>query len=569
MNNVLNSHPERLPAGWKTGLCLVLLAVAAVSLLTQPPDYIDTFNYATHVVNHGRMPAAKDPFWEFGHVMWRPIGLLFWRTLPVQHFSPEPVFQVAWAMILLNAASVLICTVFLYLLFLRLTQTVWIAGFTAFAFIASRAVLDYVLTGMAYTAGITLQIASFYLLFLAIQDNRLTTSRAWLSGILAGASVCLWFPYSFTLTGFLVFGFLWGQGKNRPEMGARARFLAMWVAAIAVMLAVCYIPVVEFRGIHNLTELRAWISASRYGINPTSGGLRAAMAFPRSFVWMGDAGVLFKRFLFDSGGSRLALLPSLLNGIWKLALVYGVLALLAYYLMRTPAGRKLMVCLFVTAIPTMIFAIFLFDPAPPIRYIALYPLLFFGLAWVVSEERNSTLRRVVLPGFCLMIGAINLVGMSRFYSDTDFTQAHIRLEALNEHVAPPDRVLILALQDDANRLANNKPFDPVSRNRPLLWAVIPLGTDNLRIWRSMAAEAILETWGEGGRVWLSKRMLAPTPRADWRWVEGDDYRITWAEIPRYFRQFEVAHDFGGDDGFVELVRSSQNEMLLREAKDSQ
>jgi hypothetical protein len=558
----------RWPARWRTGLVIVLLAVAGAIFLTEPPDYIDSFNYAQHIVKHGGIPAAGDPFWDFGHVMWRPLGALVWRTLgtAASLFYQDPLLQAALSLVWISVVSAFTCTVFLYLLILRSTRQVWVACLTTIAFMASCAVLDYALTGMAYTAGIALQIASLYVLFSSIQKERFTASRALLSGILAGASVCLWFPYGFTLVGFLLFGFLWNAEGKRPEIRVRAGFMCVWIAAIALALALCYVPAMHFRGIHTLADFQAWIAASRYGISPTRGGLRAAIAIPRSFVWMGDAGILFKRFLFDAA-DRWSLLPSLVDGIWKIAAVYGVLALLTFYWLRRAAGRIVVACLLATAAPTMIFAVFLFDPSPPIRYIALYPLLFFGLSFAISTDRKSVLGRIVFPGFCLMIAAVNLTGMSRFHSEPAFARAAIRLDELNRRVAPGDRVLILVLRDDINRLANHKPFDPISRNRASLWAVIPLGAD-VEIWKSQIAAEILRTWSEGGRVWLSKRMLAPAPRPDWNWVEGDDTRIAWADIPAYFRPFEVSSGFGGEDGFLEFVRSPENETRLRETKDS-
>src|SRR5215831_13805995 len=103
------------PKGWKTGLALVLLAVAGMLFFTQPPDYVDSFNYATHVVEHtaGRIPAAIDPFWDFGHLLWRPLGAWAWRTLPVRSFYHEPVLAAALGMIVINAVSAFACAIFL------------------------------------------------------------------------------------------------------------------------------------------------------------------------------------------------------------------------------------------------------------------------------------------------------------------------------------------------------------------------------------------------------------------------------------------------------------------------
>ncbi len=560
---MLENSASNRPRGWIAGLCALLAAVVLTTLLTRPPDYIDTFNYAKNIVDHGSLPASQDPFWDFGHVLWRPIGKLIWSTFGfvLTKLNDAPEFQIALGLIGLSIASVIVCTTVLYLLLLRVSQTLWIAMLATYAFMVSRFVLDYALTGMAYATGIMLQVASLYVLYSALQESRLTVRRALLSGVLAGASVCVWFPYGFTLTGFLLFALLWSGAKNLP-LDTRLRFTALWVAAIAAVLLAAYIPIMQFRGVHSVADFRAWMTASSYGIRPTRGLLRAAVAIPRSFVWMGDAGVLFKRFLFDAA-HRWVTAPELINGAWRILLVYGVLATWAWLALRTMLGRTLLWCLALTAAPTMYFAIFLFDPAPPIRYIAFYPLLFLGFAGLMHSDK-SAFGRWILPIFCVLIGVLNLTGMSRLGGDAEFGEAPQRLQSLNEHAASGDRILILTLQDKLNQLVYQRPFSPASRNRAALWPVIVTGTDYLQQWQARAAQEMLNTWQSGGRIWLSKRMLAQEPRSDWNWVEGDDYRISWAQIPAYFQAFELSSDFGGEDGFAEIVHSPHNETMLKD-----
>src|SRR5262249_1855457 len=57
-------------------------------------------------------------------------------------------------------------------------------------------------------------------------------------------------------------------------------------------------------------------------------------------------------------------------------------------------------------------------------------------------------------------------------------------------------------------------------------------------------------WDSGGDVWLSRRLLAEAPPPEGAWVEGDDARVSWAEIRRFFSNLDVGQAVGGEDGFV-------------------
>jgi hypothetical protein len=47
-------------------------------------------------------------------------------------------------------------------------------------------------------------------------------------------------------------------------------------------------------------------------------------------------------------------------------------------------------------------------------------------------------------------------------------------------------------------------------------------------------------------------------------VEGDDKRISWADIPAFFRKLDLLPPVGGADGFAEVAPSEQNRKLFAE-----
>ena len=95
-----------------------------------------------------------------------------------------------------------------------------------------------------------------------------------------------------------------------------------------------------------------------------------------------------------------------------------------------------------------------------------------------------------------------------------------------------------------------------------------LGTAQVSQWKSDFARATLTAWDQQNDVWIAKRFLSSAPRAEWNWTEGEDTRITWAEMFDFFLRFETNTQVGGDDGFVRLSPSENNKRLLKDATDA-
>jgi hypothetical protein len=81
-------------------------------------------------------------------------------------------------------------------------------------------------------------------------------------------------------------------------------------------------------------------------------------------------------------------------------------------------------------------------------------------------------------------------------------------------------------------------------------------------WREEFAQEALGAWAAGGDVWVSRRVWLQTPRPEWNWVEGDDPRVTWEEIPRFFVPLETDQATGGADDFVRLKHNPANTTIL-------
>lgn len=220
-----------------------------------------------------------------------------------------------------------------------------------------------------------------------------------------------------------------------------------------------------------------------------------------------------------------------------------------------------MVALSAAAAPVVVFAAFLFDPGPPERYLAVFPLLFVAFARVLARDAPTIFSRFVLPAFFCAMLAVNVTGMSKFKADPVRAAARQRLEGLNQRVTPRDRILLPSYRDDVSRFLQTMPFDPASRNRELCDVVIETGSLKMLVWKHTVAETALRTWRSGGQVWLSRRLFWPVPSPAW-WIEGDDTRVSWADVCSFFQQLDTEAPFGGPDGFAELARSENNLRLL-------
>jgi hypothetical protein len=72
----------------------------------------------------------------------------------------------------------------------------------------------------------------------------------------------------------------------------------------------------------------------------------------------------------------------------------------------------------------------------------------------------------------------------------------------------------------------------------------------------------LTVWRAGGNIWISDRLLHATPQTDWNWVEGDVNRVSWSDLSPFFSQLQYGENVSGDDGFVLLVPSTENQNVL-------
>jgi hypothetical protein len=216
----------------------------------------------------------------------------------------------------------------------------------------------------------------------------------------------------------------------------------------------------------------------------------------------------------------------------------------------------------VTAGPLIVFAI-RFDGGAVERYLPIYPVIFLSLAYFLGEARVPRPLKIVPLGFLGFTVLANSSVMSRYVLDAENQKTSERVQAVVPLVKPHSWLVTTHLQDELVNFQASFPFKPVNRhNQYHLYPLVVPNSDQAARWRQEFASNMLEAWAKGGDGWLSTRLFSVKPEASWNWVEGDDPRVRWGDIYKFFSQFETGVMAGGADGFVLLERSEGNAQLL-------
>jgi FtsH-binding integral membrane protein len=189
--------------GWRADL-IVLAIYALATWLTDAYFMGDTPGYVASIRAHenGGTYIWDNPFWEFGHLLWRPAGHLAFhllRPLTTLSVGADERLQVTLALMWVNWVAGLACVLLLRRLLSRVAHRTWIVVLLTIIFVMSNAFLDYAQTGCAYVPGLALLLLGLYLLARSSSDSDRAGRWLTLDVLVAGASlagaVCLWFPY--------------------------------------------------------------------------------------------------------------------------------------------------------------------------------------------------------------------------------------------------------------------------------------------------------------------------------------------------------------------------------------
>jgi hypothetical protein len=558
----IREHRERTPSSWRPSVIsagLLVICYVLITALTGAHFMADTREYATHILEFQR--AVANNLWDFGHLFWRPLGwLTFVLTKPVTRLfvGENERAQVIVTLIAITWICGLVSVVFFFDLTTRVVKRRWIALVATIAFLFADAFLNYVHAGCAYVPGLAGLIFGMWFL---IRDDA-TTAEFWRvflpSAACFAVAAFLWLPYGLVVPAAIASSFL------MHDSNPRLRRIAWQTAGLCLIIGLfTYVVVVIGLRIRNFDDLKAWIVSAGHGQMQSRGLIRLAFSMPRSFINLGQDGVYFKRYLVHDPYAPVPLAALLKLGFWKLGLFYVFGAVLCIELVRSRAGRRMFLLLMSACVPIFIFALFIFEAGSIERYLPLFPFVFLAAAYALREENTRRLAKVVILSCFILMIAINGNAMRKSVLEKQHEMVARRIRDLAPLLKRESIVMTVGAREDISEFKMNFPLDPLNLREDFRdYGVVEIGAARLATWREDFAKMVRSTWAQGGDVWLSKRLLSARPRPEWNWVEGDDQRIKWTDLPSFFSQFDTAQTVGGEDGFLLLPNSSKNQQIV-------
>ena len=555
------------PRPFRDLLTLAAIYVAIIAC-THYAYFGDTLGYVQDILRFDHDPvSAQKTFWDFGHLFWRPLGWLLFRTFE-GFFSytrtGESHLTVTVLLMAANIVSGFVAFVLFRALAGRFLYTAWESYLVAASLVCFHAFLNYVQTGSSYITGLMWLTLSAWAAVSATQNNSGSRVYCLASGAGAALAVLFWLPYVLALPGIIVVLFLWPPSATKQfEIRNRLRLALVTLASTTILLfAGLLIPLISLH-IHSLSELVRWAVASGHGSAPNRRLLRLGSGLPRSFVWIGNEGTLIKRYLLHDPYSPVSLSQIVVQQLWRMALFYVAAACMLLVLLRSTPGRRLSVIFASAAIPVLLFAVLIFEPGSIERYFPIYPFLCLAIAYCVSRYKQNRVPVAAIIAFLSITTLLNVTALWRSSIMAQHRPTEARALSLTHKVGSRGMIAVVSLMDDLYQLSAFFPFDPVVRTTSLpVYDVVVAGNARSLTWKPDFARRAFESLNEGEAVWISKRLLATRPESSWEWNEGDDPHFTWPELPALFQQFDYADDVGGRDGFLLLANSPHNRDVL-------
>ena len=534
-------------------LAVYIIATWLTAPLTigDTPVYVDAI---LRVVNGGSTSFWDQggflSFWEFGHLLWRPFGWLAFRLMKPLVDSDLRA-GVTRALLVVNWLFGLLAIFSLQGLVRQITDKPWAAFVATVGLIFSNAFLNYVQSGSSYVPGLALLLLGFYLLLAAASE--MSWWKAIAAGVALAGAVGMWFPYLCALPAALVSPlFLFGVSR----VDVRTVITATVTCALFGILM--YGGAIAALRLGSVSEVRQWARSSSHDVTENRGVARVLFGIPRSLINMGTDSVYFKRFLKKDPYNPVGLVDLARRSLWKIAYAYLFLFALLAGMFTAHSSRRLFWLFLVGAIPVIGFA-WLFAGGVLERYFPLFPLIFLAAASCLGAREVKRAWRYLALSFILVACVVNGLALSNHVVDQEQEATLDRVRDLFPLVQKDTRIIVPPqdqLWGGAGRLQFEQQtdfhVDPVAI----------LGTMQVPEWKSDFARATLDTWNQQSDVWIAQRFRSRVPRAEWNWTEGEDPRITWAEMYDFFSRLETNMQVGGDDGFVRLSPSESNKLLL-------
>lgn len=545
--------------------CFVgILAFTAYYFSTSPSYIGDTTRHANDVVDH--LQGRNAPFWEFGHLLWRPWGYVgheLFAPLFTQWFGDTPIQVISRFLILTNFVCSWMELALLFFI-VRRVASASVALVVVCGLSCSAAFIDYSHSGTPYLPALLCSTLAVYWLMQAAESPGNGYRLALGGGVAFGFACALWMPFAFTGLGMVAILVFWPGNK------LRGRLLWVFLGSLAASVLVLFIGAAAIKGVTSFGQWVKWIRDSDNGVRQSSNAMRGVTGLPRSLWNLGRDTIYLKRWLFSDPFH-----PVKIYQMWafrlavKLATFYLAMGATAWVLWKE--RRPVLFMLLGSGVPLLLFAIFLFEPSATERFIPVLAFAFLGFAVVLSAARSHLLAFACVAALLGSMAFYNLTDRWRLSANARVISATQRIQALNRSVQPGALVYVVTFNDDLYRLPALYPLNgSLNHSRFSVLDAVTLAGARTALWSGDVAQRTLEQWARHLEVWVSERCLASRPEDDWQWVEGDDPRVHWRDIPAVFTTLEYDSSVpDAGDGFRRLAETQGNkERLTRQLNPS-
>jgi len=560
----IDKASENQSIDWKW-LALPAFLYILLIALTEPPFIGDTPFYAGQLA---AAPGLSSPvLWEFGHILWRPIGFilspLFQAAIP-DHIAWTHELKISYGLICLTVLSGLISTVLIYDLSRRILRHPLWAMLPVFVLVCGDAFLSYSHSGMPYIPAVAALTGGLWLQLVPKADQRGgQVTLLWSSACLFGIACLLWFPFVFVLPA-AVCARKFVPLRNGGRWEWTQAFAVLVIAGGVVTAGV--VTAAFMAGVHSISGFRLWMSAASHEWHQNRQWLRAVSGCPRLLIDLARDGINLKRFTFKDPYNPVSAAVIVRLMLWKIGLFYAFLAAVAVLAWTSARTRPVLILAAFAGLPLLAFAVLLFEPSSPERFLPVLPFLLLAVAaaWAVAPTpgmKTKWLRGVIVV-FVLALPVMNWPGFAGSFSP-ESRQAHARLDDLRKSAQPDDVLVTINLQDPVIQLIDQSLFDSANRPAPFRnhW-LITIAAEHAHLWRQQFAAFVLQNWRENRNVWVTKGAVADRPDPDARWVEGDNPAVHWKDIATFFRSIQFDQQTARPDGFLRMRRSSELEDRL-------
>ena len=559
--NVQSSTQIAGQTKWSMYALAVFVYVAAMAA-TDAFFMGDANDYVESIVYH--INGKYLHFGEFGHLLWRPFGWVMTTILhPVTSriVGPYPNANVMLALVWINLVLGLVSAICLVNLLRRYCRDELVIGLTLIGFVFSQGILNFSQTGSPYIAGLAFLLIGLCFVVSPVDTKKQFFLYSVVAGFAFALSVGFWFLFVWALPAAILAPLIL-NGVTRE----RIKFALVSALSFSVFCGAFYAVALVILRITSFAALKAWVLDAGHGIN-VRGLTRMVLGFARSFINMGNDGMLMKRFLLHDAYNPVSVWQLAHLSLWKLALFY-VFAGSVLWLLWNTERRGRFFLLLVSTLPILGFAYF-FGPGDIERYLGLYPFFFLLMAYAVECSRASNWVKVIPATFLMTMVFTNALAMYRPTLLVQQEKIAARLGDLPSRLPKGSELVAVNWQDEVVNFYRSFPFHEFNQGESYrVAALVTPGIEDNKYWREDFATRALRVWAANGELWLSKRAISQRPAAEWNWVEGDDQYVAWKEFAEFFASVKFGESRGGEDGFHLVLPSEENKQFLQKLIDA-